>query len=187
MDTGRRGTQPVTDSVNVVTGNRDSSGVQVPVVSKIEGSSLVTEPSLDPLNLQEGAGVNVELASKYYLEANSQLGVAAIQNLVDHSYVLNENSQYARTFSSYEIGVEGNLYGTLRLGSDMTLDLRLELFAPNSNLSRIRLQDLTADFRFFLSRNVEIGYLYQVKENTKPSKERFPSSHNLSLRLSFNY
>jgi hypothetical protein len=179
--------KPTADSVQMVVGSRDSSGVQVPVISKIEGGSLVIQPSFDPLNLQEGAGVNTELVSKYYLEANSQLGIAAIQNLVDYSYVTNSSNQYLRTFSSYEIGVEGNLYGTLRLGSDMTLDLRLELFAPNSNLYRLRLQDLTADFRFFLSRNIEIGYLYQVKEVTVPSKERFPSSHNLSLRLSFNY
>ena len=51
----------------------------------------------------------------------------------------------------------------------------------------MRLQDLTADFRFFLSRNIEIGYLYQVKESVEQTKNRFPSSHNLSLRLSFNY
>jgi len=178
--------KPVADSVAVVSFH-DSSGTQVPQVSKIVGGNFIISPSLDPLNLQEGAGFNVEMVSKYYLEANSQLGVAAIQNLVDYSYVTNGDGQYLRANSTYEIGVEGNLYGTLRLGSDMTLDLRLELFAPNSVPSRTRLQDLTADFRFFLSRNIEIGYLYQVKEVTGISKNRFPSSHNLSLRLSYNY
>ncbi|MBW8890319.1 MAG: hypothetical protein JF616_21400 [Fibrobacteres bacterium] len=178
--------KPVTDSVSIVT-QKDSSGTLVPQVSKIVGGNFIIQPSLDPLNLQEGAGFNVEMVSKYYLEANSQLGVAAIQNLVDYSYVTNGEGQYLRAKSTYEIGVEGNLYGTLRLGSDMTLDLRLELFAPNSDPARIRLRDLTADFRFFLTRNIEIGYLYQVKEETAITKNRFPSSHNLSLRLSFNY
>jgi hypothetical protein len=175
------------DTVDVVTGYADSSGTRVPVIDRLTGGGFLVQPSLDPLNFQEGAGFNVELASKYWIEANSQLGIAAIQNVADRSYLANSENQYVRVKSSYEIGAEGTLIGTLRLGSDMTLDLRLELFAPNAIPDRMRLQDLTADFRFFLSRNIEIGYLYQVKESVEQTKNRFPSSHNLSLRLSFNY
>jgi hypothetical protein len=150
---------------------------------------FVAEPALDPVNFREGVGVNVELASKYWLEANTQIGLAARQTLVDYSYLANSKGEFERAKSTYEIGAEGTLNGTLRLGSDMTLDLRLELFAPNANisLSRLRLDDLTADFRFFLTRNLEIGYLYQVKESAEKTRNRFPSSHNISLRLSFNY
>lgn len=167
----------------------DSSGTRVRRLQLDTTHSFVIQPALDPVNFREGAGVNVELASKYWIEASTQVGLAARQSQVDYSYVANAKGELERAVSTYEIGAEGTLNGTLRLGSDMTLDLRLELFAPNANISpsRLRLDDLTADFRFFLTRNLEIGYLYQVKENAEESKNRFPSSHNLSLRLSFNY
>jgi hypothetical protein len=164
---------------------QDAAGVRQTYLDTT-GDFTVAE-SLDPINFREGAGVNVELISKYYLEANTQLGLAARQSIVDDSYTPNTAGEYERAESSYEIGAEGTLNGTLRLGSEMALDLRLELFAPNANPGRLRLDDLTADFRFFLSRNIEIGYLYQVKENLEKTKNRYPSSHNLSLRLSFNY
>lgn len=164
----------------------DSAGVQVPRISVDRSGNFTVEPALDPVNFKEGLGVNVELASKYYLEANTQLGLAARQTIVNYSFVP-KDTVYVRSESTYEIGGEGTLNGTLRLGSEMALDLRLELFAPNANPARLRLDDLTADFRFFLTRNIEVGYLYQVKENPEKSKNRYPSSHNLSFRLSFNY
>jgi hypothetical protein len=144
-------------------------------------------PAFDPVNLKEGLGVNVELFSKYYLEATTQVGIAAHQSLVDNSFTNTADSIYTRNHSTYEIGAEGTLNTTVRLGAQMALDLRLEMFAPNAQPSRLRLDDLTADFRFFLSRNLEVGYLYQVKETRSAAQNRFPSTHNLSLRLSFNY
>ncbi len=165
----------------------DSSGT--PVTRKFRDTSgdFLIAPAFDPINLKEGAGVNVELLSKYYLEATTQVGIAAHQTLVENSYTNIIDSTYSRNLSIYEIGAEGTLNTTVRLGSQMALDLRLEMFAPNAQPSRLRLDDLTADFRFFLSRNLEVGYLYQVKQTPTDAKNRFPSSHNLSLRLSFNY
>lgn len=165
----------------------DSAGTQVPRIKVDRSGNFTVEPALDPVSFKEGVGVNVELASKYYLDANTQLGLAARQNIVDYTFIPNQEGVYSRAKSTYEIGGEGTLNGTLRLGSEMALDLRLELFAPNADPTRLRLDDLTADFRFFLSRNLEVGYLYQIKENPEKAKNRFPSSHNLSLRLSFNY
>jgi hypothetical protein len=178
--------KPLNDSVYIAE-YVDSAGTQVRRLRLDTTGGFVTAPALDPLNFREGVGVNVELASKYWIEANTQVGLAARQALADRSYLANADGEYERAKSTYEIGAEGTLNGTLRLGSDMTLDLRLELFAPDAIPSRVRLEDLTADFRFFLTRNLEIGYLYQVSELAEQSKNRFPSSHNLSLRLSFNY
>ncbi|MDQ3000572.1 MAG: hypothetical protein M3Y08_04850 [Fibrobacterota bacterium] len=145
------------------------------------------EPPFDPIRFREGAGVNVEFLSKYYMEAAAQVGIAARQTIVDASFTANDDKVYIKNESIYEIGAEGNLNATVRLGSQMALDLRLEMFAPNGNPSRLHLDDLTADFRFFLSRNLELGYIYQVKEAQQEAKNRFPSAHSLSLRLSFNY
>jgi hypothetical protein len=165
----------------------DSSGTPVIRPERDTSGDFLVAPAFDPLNFKEGIGVNVELLSKYYLEATTQVGIAAHQTLVNESYTNTADSLYTRNESIYEIGAEGTLNTTLRLGSQITLDLRLEMFAPNGQPSRLRLDDLTADFRFFLSRNLEIGYLYQVKETLTAAKNRFPSTHNLSLRLSFNY
>jgi hypothetical protein len=184
-------TKPVQDSIYIAH-YEDSSGTRVRRLSLDTTHTFVSQPALDPVNFREGVGVNLELASKYWLEANTQIGLAARQSWADYSYLATSRDtrlEFDRAVSTYEIGAEGTLNGTLRLGSDMTLDLRLELFAPNANISldRLRLDDLTADFRFFLTRNLEIGYLYQVKESAEKTKNRFPSSHNISLRLSFNY
>ncbi len=165
------------------------SGGGLDTVKHTGSNSFEVGPVLDPLNLGEGAGVNVEFLSRYYLEASTQVGLAGRQTLANHSYVRSNDSLalYVPVQSSYEIGIENTLNATFRLGSQMTLDLRTEIFAPNANPSRIRLDDLTADFRFFLSRNLEIGYIYQVQETKVQTKNRFPSTHNISLRLSFNY
>ncbi len=164
-----------------------SSDTLAKVIELDTSGDFTIAPSFDPINLREGLGVNVELFSKYYLEATTQLGFAALQTLVDGSYAANSLGEYTLNETSYEIGAESNFNATLRLGSQMTLDFRLEMFAPNANLSRLRLIDLTADFRFFLSRNLEVGYLYQVQETRKVAKNRFPRSDSISLRLSFNY
>jgi hypothetical protein len=142
---------------------------------------------LDPLKLREGAGVNIDFISKYYLEATTQVGVAARQSLVRESFVANSANIYEPDTSTFEIGVENSIIARIRLGNQVTLDLRSELFAPNADVSKIRLDEFTADFRFFLSRNVEIDYLFQIKENETQTPNRYPRSHNLSLRLSFNY
>ena len=164
-----------------------SSGIPVKRTYEDTSKEFTLTPSFDPIKLREGVGVNVEFISKYYLEASAQMGLATHQTLADRSYTADPNGVYVLNESTQEIGGEGTLNGTLRLGSQMALDLRVELFAPNANPSRLRLDDLTADFRFFLSRNLEVGYLYQVQETETEAKNRFPSSHSLSLRLSFNY
>ena len=165
----------------------DSAGNPVKVTHLDSSGAFLVAPAFDPLIFREGIGVNVEFISKYYLEATAQVGMAAHQTLVDGSYTSNSQNEYELNKSIYEIGPEGNLNATVRLGSQMVLDLRLEMFAPNASPARLHLDDLTADFRFFLSRNLEVGYLYQVTETPTVAKNRFPSSHSISLRLSFNY
>lgn len=143
--------------------------------------------TLDPLVLGEGAGVNIEFFSQYYLEANTQIGFAAHQNLFFESYVPRDRKTFTPGISNYEKGIENTINAIFRLGSQATLDIRTEIFAPDGDITNFRLDDLTADFRFFLSRNLEVGYIYQVKESPYDVNYRYPSSHSLSMRLSFNY
>jgi hypothetical protein len=176
------------DTVQIVEeAGTDSTGKPLTRTRIDTSGTFLARPTFDPLNLTEGMGVNIEFISKYYLEATAQFGIAAHQNLAEGSYLVNNQSQYFRAKSTYELGGEGTLNATLRLGSQMALDLRLEMFAPNADPARLHLDDLTADFRFFLSRNIEIGYLYHVAQTQSNASNRFPSSHSLSLRLSFNY
>jgi hypothetical protein len=85
------------------------------------------------------------------------------------------------------VGAEGILTAKLRISSRFTLDLRAEAFAENFKILDTRLENLEADFRFFLTRNIEIGYLFQMEESLTDTPNRFPRSHSVSLRLSFNY
>ncbi len=147
---------------------------------------------MDPIELGEGIGVNVDFLSRYYLEASAQFGVAARQNLTFRSYAARNvlgvpGDAYERAESIYEIGAESNLLAIIRLGDQASIDLRAEVFAPNGNLSKIRIDDITVDCRIFLSRYVEIGYIYQVNESVEEAKNNYPSSHSFSLRFSLNY
>lgn len=144
-------------------------------------------PSLDPLEFGEGVGVNVDFISRYYLEASAQLGVAARQNVAFDSYVARTTKGYERAKSKYEIGAETNLIAVFRLGDQATVDLRTELFAPDGNPARTRLDEVTMDCRVFLSRYVEIGYVFQLKETPEDVENRFPRTHSFSLRFSLNY
>jgi hypothetical protein len=144
-------------------------------------------PPLDPLSLGEGVGVNVDLLSRHYLEASAQFGVAARQTLAYGSYVARTPTAYEKSESKFEIGAETNLISTIRLGDQAAVDLRAEIFAPNGDPSRFRLDELTADCRVYLSRFVEIGYVFQVKESAEEVENRFPRTHSVSLRFSLNY
>lgn len=174
------------DTIRIIQ-NADIPGITPDTLVQTGARDFEVTSSLDPLNFAEGAGANIEFFSKYYLEANTQIGIAAHQNLFFNSYVPRNPTTFTPGISTYEIGIENTVNAIFRLGSQATLDLRTEVFAPNGNFSRLRLDDLTADFRFFLTRNLEVGYIYQVKESQYEVNNRYPSSHSLSLRLSFNY
>ena len=163
----------------------DPSNVDT-IFTDVSGS-FEAAPSLDPFELSEGIGVNVDFLSRYYLEASAQFGVAALQNLANESYAARTTTVYEQVQSTYEIGAETNLIATFRLGDQASVDLRTEIFAPNGNPRDFRIRDLTTDCRIYLSRFVEIGYVFQVKEKTEAVKNRFPRTHSFSLRFSLNY
>jgi hypothetical protein len=146
------------------------------------------QPSFFPLLFAEGAGVNVEWLSRYSLEISTQSGLAARQQFSRGDYLARTRTLFERQSSFvYSVGAEAVLNGRLRLSSQFILDLRAEVFAENANPEELQLENLEADLRFFLTRNIEIGYLYQVRETLENVANRFPTTHSVSLRLSFNY
>lgn len=156
-------------------------------IDTISTGSFVFAPSLDPIEFGEGIGVNVDFITRYYVEASAQVGLAARQNVNFHSYAARTAQAYERAKSKYEIGGETNFLAIFRLGDQATVDLRSELFFPNGNPTRLRLVDATVDSRIYLSRYVEIGYVFQVKESIEDVKNRYPRTHSFSLRFSLNY
>jgi hypothetical protein len=145
------------------------------------------EPYFFPLKFAEGAGVNVEWLSRYELELSTQTGLAARQQISDGDYKAPTPNTFERAESFSTLGVEGILNGKLRLSTQFTLDLRAEFFAENANPEKIQIENLEADFRLYLTRHLEIGYLYQMSVLQEKVANRFPRLHALSLRLSFNY
>jgi hypothetical protein len=151
------------------------------------GGAFVEQPSFFPLRLAEGAGVNVDWLSAYAVEISTQTGLAARQEIAGGDYLPLNDSLFQKNVSVYEVGAEGILTLKLRLSSQFTLDLRAEAFAEDFKIQEARLENLEADFRFFLTRNIELGYLFQMQESKTDTPNRFPRTHSLSLRLSFNY
>ncbi len=150
------------------------------------GGSFETQPPLFPLYLAQGAGVNIEWLSRYELEVSTQLGVAARQKVSRGDYELLGAGTYAEATTTREVGAEGVLIARLRLGSRFTLDLRAEALAENADLSNTRLENFESDLRFFITRNIEIGYLFRTRED-EDAENRFPRTHGVSLRVNFNY
>lgn len=151
------------------------------------GGSFEWQPPLYPINLAEGAGVNIEWLSRYELELSTQMGLAARQEISRGDYLARATNVYERAPSLYTVGAEGVLNGKVRLSSRFTLDLRAEVFSEDAKIQNFQLENLEADFRFFLTQNIEVGYLFQMNEITEDVANRFPRTHAVSLRLSFNY
>jgi hypothetical protein len=150
------------------------------------GGTFVWQPSLFPLKLAQGVGVNIEWLSRYEAEISTQVGLAARQTISRGDYANPETNEFREESTTREVGAEGVLNARIRIGSQFTLDLRAEALAENANLSRIRLENLEADLRYFLIRNIEIGYLFHMSEE-EDAANRFPTRHGVSLRLNFNY
>jgi hypothetical protein len=171
------------DTVFIV---EDRAGSLVPSDTIVPGL-FESEPRLDPVEFAEGVGVNVDFLSRYFVEASAQAGLAARQRLTSSSYVAREAKRYELASSVYEIGAETLLLAILRLGDQAAVDLRTELFFPDGIPSRLRIDDFTADCRVYLSRYVEIGYVFQLRESVESVKNRYPTRHSFSLRLSLNF
>jgi hypothetical protein len=169
--------------------NIDTAYIQSPtgIDTLATNGSFEWQPSFYPLDLAQGVGVNVEWLSRYDIELSTQLGLAARQEISRGDYLDLGSNTYELAPSVYTVGAEGVLNGKLRLSSQFTLDLRAEVFSEDAKITNFRLENLEADFRFFLTRNIELGYLFQMSETTAGEANRFPRNHSVSLRLSFNY
>ena len=156
-------------------------------LSEDTSGSFTQEPSFFPFYFAEGIGVNLEWISGHALEVSTQFGLAARQQISDGDYIARSTNEFELAASSSSLGAEGIVNAKLRISTQFTLDLRAEIFAQNASPSEIQLEKVEADFRFFLSRHIEIGYLFQISEILERVANRYPRQHSVSLRVSFNY
>ena len=110
-----------------------------------------------------------------------------IHPLVMHAVCRDGQEQRAVAINEVSLLRQTHQTAKLRLSSQFTLDLRTEVFAEDFKIQDTRLENLEADFRFFLTRNVELGYLFHMNESLTDTPNRFPRTHSFTLRLSFNY
>jgi hypothetical protein len=178
------------DTIYIVSQMADAAmtnGVRTDTLSQEVGGDFRFEPSFFPLLFSEGLGVNLDMFSTSLLELSTQIGLAAHQKFARQNYVALTPNTYYRNKTETDIGLETLVNARLRLSNIFTLDGRCEVFAPNAELREIQLSDLELDFRLNLSRFVELGYLFQIRELSETAANRFPRSHNLSLRFNLNY
>ncbi len=170
----------VRDTVRLINLDGDTSVVGT-------GGTFERQPPFFPMALAQGVGVNVEWLADYAVEVSTQTGLAFRQDISRGDYLSREVDLFEENRSLYSVGAEGILTAKLRISSRFTLDLRAEAFAQDADIRNTRLENLEADFRFFLTRNIEVGYLFQMQESLTDTPNRFPRNHSVSLRLSFNY
>lgn len=178
------------DTVHVVTVGPDSTlpnRERIDTLFSDTSGRFRYEPAIFPLRFSQGLGVNLDLLNVSFLELTTQVGLASHQKYSRKEYVALSSTQYYRTKTETLIGLESLVNARLRLFNFMTLDARCELFAPDAKLDDIQLSDLELDWRFSLSRFVELGYLFRMNELTVEAANRYPRSHNLSLRFNLNY
>jgi hypothetical protein len=157
--------------------------------------SYVFSPALSPLVLGEGAGLNIDFLTGYFLEMSLQSGLAA-----RHEYSKGALKVVSRmnTDSLQEIqgghrfGVELNYIARLRLWDKMTIDFRSEIFLVNGNYKRYTLDEFSMDARWNILPNMEIGYLYELQDQEKNSastdiRARFRHINRVLIRVYFNY
>ncbi len=180
-------THSTLDSIYILRSSVDSAGATHTDTTLDTSKSFQVAPSFFPLQLAEGAGVNVQWVSRYEIELSTELGLGAQQQISHGDYLAPTTNTFEISHSLNQVGIEGILDGKFRLSTQFTLDLRAEIFAENAQFRNTQLQDLEADFRLFLTRNLEIGYVFLLSESQYQVANRFPYSHDLSVRLNFNY
>jgi len=153
-------------------------------------------PPFDPLRLGQGVGLNLHSMISSSLDISAQTGFAARQT-IRRNILVKDRRDNGTVFvpandDSYDYGWENSLNIRLSLLRFVTLDLIGEVFFPNAKIKDYRVEELSADLRFTLTRFLELSYQQQltdrIAEGFEEAKgERFESLNTIQLRLYVNF
>lgn len=165
------------------------------VSEKHDVSRVQLKPSLYPLNLKEGAGINIRLLNLPRANLNLRTGFGMRQDITRDVYAYeteetdpDTNIKY-RVFqeqkSEYREGTEISLVGNFRLPYDLTYSTNADILLPFDTE-----EDITFEwenvFNLKLFRYVSLDYRLRLRNRIPDvGSEYIVSEHTLFLRLTY--
>jgi hypothetical protein len=155
-------------------------------------------PPFDPLRIGEGTGLNLRPIISNDVDVSLQTGIAARQTIRRNLLVPVINAEGQTDFASttgniYDYGWENSINIRLSLLRFITLDLIGEIFFPEGKIREYRIEELSADLRFTLTRFLELSFQQQLIDRIAAGMEetqgvtRFESLNTVQLRLYVNF
>ncbi|MDR2594438.1 MAG: hypothetical protein LBC87_06695 [Fibromonadaceae bacterium] len=161
-----------------------------------KGEKIRTSSSFDPLRIGEGVGLNLQPVVSNATDISAQTGFAARQTIRRRILVPSNKVKtgfLTVTNESYDYGWENSINVRLSFLRFFTLDLLGEIFFQNAKIKNYRIEELSADLRFSLTRYLELSYQQQLQDRMAEGMEsakggaRFESLNTVQLRLYVNF
>jgi len=161
-----------------------------------KGEKIRISSSFDPLRIGEGVGLNLQPIVSNATDISAQTGFAARQTIRRKILVPSNKVKtgfITATNESYDYGWENSINVRLSFLRFFTLDLLGEIFFQNAKIKNYRIEELSADLRFSLTRYLELSYQQQLHDRMAEGMEaakgeaRFESLNTVQLRLYVNF
>jgi len=161
-----------------------------------KGEKIRISSSFDPLRIGEGVGLNLQPVVSNATDISAQTGFAARQTIRRKILVPSNKVKtgfVTATNESYDYGWENSINVRLSFLRFFTLDLLGEIFFQNAKIKNYRIEELSADLRFSLTRYLELSYQQQLHDRMAEGMEaakgeaRFESLNTVQLRLYVNF
>jgi len=161
-----------------------------------KGEKIRISSSFDPLRIGEGVGLNLQPVVSNATDISAQTGFAARQTIRRRILVPSNKVKtgfVTATNESYDYGWENSINVRLSFLRFFTLDLLGEIFFQNAKIKNYRIEELSADLRFSLTRYLELSYQQQLHDRMAEGMEaakgeaRFESLNTVQLRLYVNF
>jgi len=165
-------------------------------LSLSKGEKIRISSSFDPLRIGEGVGLNLQPVVSNATDISAQTGFAARQTIRRRILVPSNKVKtgfVTATNESYDYGWENSINVRLSFLRFFTLDLLGEIFFQNAKIKNYRIEELSADLRFSLTRYLELSYQQQLHDRMAEGMEaakgeaRFESLNTVQLRLYVNF
>jgi len=174
-----------------IVSSRPQGGIDT--LETLNAGSLKINPVFFPIELGEGSGVSIIWSSQDVLDISFQAGAAARQVFVKNQLVNvpNKPDLWKRGQGEYSYGLESNATLRLRLGKGLTLDLLADAYLEDVRIKNYRIEDLSGELRYSLTRYLEISYQVDLEDNWKEfdiqNPNRFIINQGVFMRMSLKW
>lgn len=154
-----------------------------PVAKKYDVRQLSLSPSISPMELKEGFGINLILIKSMRANLNIRAGMGWHQIINRNLYTQTSDSTFREKGSSFTRGPEASLVGNARISRNMLLSYELEVYYPDGKGERID-YEFENIFNLKLSKNVSLDYTLRFRSK-KSLSDYLLTDHIVLLRYSF--